>query len=697
MDTSRHFGALALEMLKGRNIKSDGKFAPSPYVVIDFYDLSPITTNFRHHTRNPVWNETITLDLSTLDEDIRISVWDKNHEGIDGFLGRGKVVIRTLHPSKPTFCKIKLEGVETGTISLKCDLRLHAEAEFSGPKLDKGALDMGRMNYVLNALKDEVLETLQELSGEDPAEYGYASHSRSPLYPDVDLENLPKKVDKLHTSQLLAPSKLGRLTTRIGEYLYSQSGYIERAQKNDDRFAAVYGGYVKPLQAVLDFWKDDVEFCRQLIQGVNPLVLALCTNKTTIPEGLRQLSAQGRSVSELIDERRLFILDYALIEGIPQYRDMFVYAPVCLVYREKIEGTTSRLNILGFQLTREFDGTDEVFIPGSLTPYRYLFAKMHVACADNQYHQWVSHLGGAHLAMEPLAIAHHNAFAEGHPIGDILRPHFQDTIGINYLAGETLFSPTIPFTDRTFSLGTVGGLWLFLKSYNNWNFENSAFPAQLKARGFDEEASDGVEDYFYRDDGFLVWNGLKAYFLDIVQACYADDSLVGADAVLDKWCAESVDPKKAAVRGFPKKIVGREHLAEVLTTIVFTASAYHSAVNLTQHPYISYVPNRPNALFAPMPESREEITWDFITQALPDFSTTQFQALFSWLLSMPSDCSLAELEGSAKRFPKIHAKHKMAFQAISKEICSKNKGREKVGKIPYPFLDPNQIAASVDI
>ena len=697
MGAKQLVGALVLEVVKGNNIKTGSTFVPSPYVVVNFHDEPSMTSSCRQHTRNPVWNETVTLDLATLDADVEVSVWDKNHEGSGGFLGKGKVSLRALNQLESTFHTIKLEATERGTILLKCDLKLHGDATSADHNLKEGAVDLARMNYVLTALKTEVLETLQELSGEDPAEYVYASHARHPLYPDVDLENLPKRVDKLHMSQVLPPGKLGRLTARVTEYLYSQSGYIERAQETKDRFSAVYAGYVKPMQTVLDFWKDDVEFCRQLTQGVNPLVIALCEDEYQVPDSLRQLSAQGRSVSELIEERELFILDYALLDGIPQYRDMFVYAPICLVYREKIGTTGSRLNMLGFQLTRKFDGSDEVFVPESATPCRYLFGKMHLACADNQYHQWISHLGGAHLAMEPFAIAHHNAFPPGHPIGDILRPHFEDTIGINYLAGETLFSPTIPFTDRTFSLGTVGGLWLFLKSYRNWNFEESAFPAQLKARGFDEEGSDGLEDYFYRDDGFLVWNGLKEYFSDIVHACYDNDALVAADSVLDRWCAESVDPKRADVMGFPKKIAAREHLVEVLTTIVFSASAYHSAVNLPQHAYISYVPNRPNALFAPMPESREEITWDYVAQALPDFNTTQFQALFSWLLSMPSDRPLSELTGSAKLFPEIQAKHKLAFQEISKAINNRNADRETLGKIPYPFLDPNQVASSVDI
>jgi len=39
----------------------------------------------------------------------------------------------------------------------------------------------------------------------------------------------------------------------------------------------------------------------------------------------------------------------------------------------------------------------------------------------------------------------------------------------------------------------------------------------------------------------------------------------------------------------------------------------------------------------------------------------------------------------------------LAFQEISKAINNRNADRETLGKIPYPFLDPNQVASSVDI
>jgi arachidonate 5-lipoxygenase len=451
---------------------------------------------------------------------------------------------------------------------------------------------------------------------------------------------------------------------------------------------------------VVDHWKDDAEFCRQLIQGVNPLTIRMVRSLAEVPRDMKALSAQGKSLEALVEEQRLFILDYIGLDGLKPHRNMVFYAPIVLVYREILEnGKGSRLNLLGIQLTRN-EGHNRVYTRTSSPPNRYLYAKIQVACADNQYHQFINHLGYAHLGTEPMVIAHHNAFHAHpeHPIGKLLAPHFKETIGINYLARQTLVASQHAFTDKTFAPGTAQALQLFLWAWERYDFFANSFPEELRGRGFDEQGTDGVENYYYRDDGFKIWRALESYAKDVVYAVYRDDQALANDAVVQGWAWESCAPDRAAIPGFPNAIVTRAALVQVLTTILFQTSAFHSAVNFPQAQYLVYVPNRPDATLAKMPEGDADITLEFIyLNAMPSFGASSFQISFAILLTVPPDATIASDRALAKEFPEIYEKHQKRLDQIRAEIGARNDALVAAGEQPYPYLSPEQIAASVAI
>ena len=61
-----------------------------------------------------------------------------------------------------------------------------------------------------------------------------------------------------------------------------------------------------------------------------------------------------------------------------------------------------------------------------------------------------------------------------------------------------------------FSLGTINGLKAFAAKFKTLDFSDICFPLQLKKRGFyRKEESDGVKAYFYRDDGYRLWDAMK--------------------------------------------------------------------------------------------------------------------------------------------------------------------------------------------
>jgi arachidonate 5-lipoxygenase len=526
--------------------------------------------------------------------------------------------------------------------------------------------------------------------------FGYSQYGRQDRFPNVPLEQLPKLVSGLPPTQALPPEKIGYVTQRLTEYAYSQTEFHNRSEKLKDTWQAYFGQWVKRPQYV-DYWEQDTEMCRQLLQGVNPMCITCVKSLEQVPEDMRSIKLQGLLLEELILQKRLFILDYKLLSEVPLYKDMKFYAPIMLVYKEMLEDYQSRLNIGAIQLTRK-PRDNKIYTPTSTTPNRYRLAKLHVACADNQYHQFIYHLGFTHLAMEPFAIAHHNSFnGNNHVIGKLLAPHFDETIGINFLARRSLISSVSPITDNTFSPGTAGALKLFYEAWKSWQFSEMSFPKQLAARGFDEACTDEVEGYYFRDDGFKIWQAIKDYVSTVVTQTYEKNADVAKDPVIQSWVTESYSLSKAAIPGFPKSINTKSHLIEVLTNIIFTCSAQHSAVNFPQIDYVSYVPNRPDSLYQMMPEGDADISEEMIKKAMPDVMKGQFQVSFAYILSSPAQKTLINLECPHPDCMKAHAAFISKLQAVEKDIAARNDALVKACKMPYPYLQPSRIATSIAI
>lgn len=557
--------------------------------------------------------------------------------------------------------------------------------------------DLAAIEGALTKLREKALELAQQFGEGPQATWEYGHYNRSPQLPDVPLEQLPHRVVGLPPGQALAPEKLARMLERALEYVYSQAAFQARARTSEDRFMAYFGGYLPASEHIVARWKDDAELARQFTQGVGPMVIRRVTDICVVPESLRGVTPAGKSLTQLIAQRRLFLCDYEALASLQPYRDMVFYAPYVLVYKEERQHGGDRLTLAAIQLTRHDDRPNAVYTPNRTPPNRWLFAKMHVACADNQYHQWLFHLGYAHLAMEPAIIAWHNALPEGHVIRELLAPHTRDTIGINFLARQTLVSDVAPFTDRTFSTGTAQALQMFLGAWKSYDFFGRSFPRELESRGFNEACDDGLNDYYFRDDGFLIWNAIGEYTHGVVEASYEDDAAVATDPALQAWAKESSDADKAAIPGFPTVFASRELLAYTLQTLIWALSAQHAAVNFSQFHYLSYVPNRPDSLFTRMPEGDDEIDMAVIQSALPNPMISHFQISFAWILSTPSEHPLTTLSAMAERLPDVHERFMTRLAEVSATINARNQALVERGEEPYPYLLPERVASSIAI
>lgn len=577
---------------------------------------------------------------------------------------------------------------------------------------------------------------------------------------------LPKHVVSLPKAEAFSSEKVGDIVSRAHRFVRSQMPLIARLDEDPavafkdvgyDIFKALFGDtqlFPMPrgiLSHEQEFWKNDECFTDQFLNGCNPTVIerpsSLKQVQQSMPIELATVCDEyGRSVKQIFQAGDLYWVDYSVLstsglaDGIddesgaltnPIYFDVapkmtkYFYAPFVALYGRK-EG---RLGILGIVLTRSKNRTNHVYNANTCreTPNIYTFAKMHVSCADNQLHQFYYHLGRCHLIYEPFGVAVRNVFQHGsvdaqdHAVGKLLKPHFHDHMAINWMARKTLIAhgdDTIAFTDAGFALGSTGGVKLLAAKYRKWNLQDQAFPRQLATRGFDPECRDNLERYYYREDGMRIWKALSQYVGMVLEAFYSADSvekrnaLVAEDNVLDEWCAEMRDCNRAFVPSFPAKFNDVEKLRETITTIIYSVSAEHSAVNASQERYLSYVPNRPNALFRPVPPPGSKRDLDLLREVLGihrmggnelgasmPIGFAIFQVQFAQLLTMKPTRTLMELDDLKYEYREAYERLMRELEVTHYLIKARNLRIEMDGEqnFVYEFLDPVQVSISVEI
>jgi len=449
-------------------------------------------------------------------------------------------------------------------------------------------------------------------------------------------------------------------------------------------------------QPFLESWKTDGAFVRSFYQGVNPLMVRLVRSLDEIREELRNLNFGGQTLGQLLQDKRLVVADYSALTTIPLVQGRVFYAPQVLLVIN-LDGSLGFLAIHLYSPHAPPTQNNQIVTKDTPT-LRKLFAWMHVALADAQIHEFSHHLRD-HFVMEAVSVARHNWLNDDHLIGRLLKPHMTGTIFINFAARHSLVKTKDSLVQQQFSVGRDGAMQLISEEMSNKYFwQNMTFPKMMEERGFPKNKSDGVENYYYRDDGFTLWDALHKYVKGVVEHRYHSDKDVAEDEALAGFHASLADPKEGNIPGFPQTPGNRTELTNTLTSIIFTGSVQHQAVNAPQFTY-SYQPHRPVMLTRWMPKEGDNIPdMDWILNATAEASKEIKQGIYQLtnILSTPmqGQCNLLSLDvfkDDVNDLKKVHETLKLELQHLSNEV----KGR--AGDGAYNFLDPAKVACSIDI
>lgn len=467
---------------------------------------------------------------------------------------------------------------------------------------------------------------------------------------------------------------------------------------------------------------DDIEFGRRATMGTNPVVITRAPTAESLPRGfavrdehlqtalaafgMPREQAGAATLAEAATQGRLFFSDYEILADIPcqsgadldffgqplsgiTARQRYLPAPFGLFYRWG-EGARSGLWPVAIQLGRD-SSAHEVFTP-SEEPDLWSRVKALYLTADFNHHEMATHLANVHFSLEAFAVATARTLHVDHPVSALLARHSRLLLWNNFLGRQTLTNPK-GFTEQLLS-GNLedGSIEIMRRQYRKSQFWDLHFPKELAKRGVDDTSALPV--YPFRDDGLRLWHALHGFVTEYVEHYYPTTKSFSEDDELRAWVAELCDPNAAHVAGFPDSIASTEMLADVLTSIIFRSSAFHSAVNYGQFDLQSDPSHVPGALYADPQRVRETPMADY----LPGGEPTLTQAGVMYVLADLRGFCLAEYSldwfEDPAAWPMV-ARLRQQLDAVEREIQLANNTVRS--DRPYEYLRPSLVTATANV
>ncbi|KAA8536870.1 hypothetical protein F0562_029348 [Nyssa sinensis] len=304
-------------------------------------------------------------------------------------------------------------------------------------------------------------------------------------------------------------------------------------------------------------WRTDEEFAREMLAGVNPIVIRCLKIYAT------------RTLLFLKNDCTLKPLAIELSLPLSESDRFRVVSKVCTPAQHGIEGTI------------------------------WLLAKAYVAVNDSGYHQLICHWLNTHATIEPFVIATNRQLSVLHPIYKLLHPHFRDTMNINVLARQALINAGGLLEMTVFPQKYA--MEMSAVAYKDWVFPEQALPADLIKRGMavkDSNSPHGlrllIEDYPYAIDRLEISSAIKTWVEHYCCFYYKPDDMVQNDSELQSWWKELQEKGHRDKKDEPwwPEMQSRKELIDSCTIIIWVASTLHTAVNFGQYPYGGYLPNR---------------------------------------------------------------------------------------------------------
>ena len=162
---------------------------------------------------------------------------------------------------------------------------------------------------------------------------------------------------------------------------------------------------------------------------------------------ISKLYGVSDTLNNALAEGRIYLADYTLLDtlvnGISLEEQKYISAPLALFAVPPSSYTVRSLFPVAISYQQTSISNNWLLFTPLVTDTdadTWMTAKNIVQMADSNYHELVSHLGRTHLVVEPFVVAT-NQLPDNHNLRNLLKPHLEGTVLINYGAHTTLIAP----------------------------------------------------------------------------------------------------------------------------------------------------------------------------------------------------------------------------------------------------------------
>jgi arachidonate 15-lipoxygenase len=458
------------------------------------------------------------------------------------------------------------------------------------------------------------------------------------------------------------------------------------------------------VPAISKTFQEDEVFAYMRVAGYNPVIIERVTSPgdwsvrfPVTDEHYQAVMGNDDSLAAAGEEGRLYLTDYKILDGALNgtypHEQKYLYAPLALFALPKGSDPNRLLRPVAIQCGQT-PGPDYPIITPNSGKYAWLFAKTVVQIADANIHEPVTHLARTHLFVGIFVMSTYRQLPLNHPLGLLLRPHFENTLAINDAAQRILIAPG-GGVDRLLSSTIDNSRVLAVYGLQSYSFNNAILPKQFKQRGVDD--ANLLPVYPYRDDALLVWDAIHQWVSDYLKLYYAKDEDIQKDAALQAWAAEAQAYNGGRVSDFGEDggIKTREYLADATTLIIFTASAQHAAVNFPQKDLMGYAAALPMAGYSPASTLKGEVSEQDYLNLLAPLDQAQRQYNLLSLLGSVYYNRLGEYPQGYFKDPQVKPLLQ-AFQSNLQQVEATINQRN-LNRPTYEYLLPSKIPQSINI
>ncbi|EIJ42169.1 Lipoxygenase [Beggiatoa alba B18LD] len=506
--------------------------------------------------------------------------------------------------------------------------------------------------------------------------------------PDAEKPDCAYQYGSIKNLLSLLPSLPRILSTQIKQWLKRPiTGYQDYLFFGRDSF---------PDTRFIDNFQSDAYFGLQRAIGINHVTLQGASSTNLLPTNfdltrVRQLFPQltaGDNFDSAFDNRRLFFVDYAMLQGLVDHqgeyagRKQYVTAPLVLLYRQ----ASGVLQPLAIQLNQIPSDTNPVFTP--LDGLAWTAAKLYAQVADVNYQEFITHATRIHYLVESFVIATHQQLYKTHPVFLLLKPNLEYTLSVNV---HHLFLKNSKGVPGDFGAQLAGDydsmVELMSTAFKTYDFTANALPLDIAKREVD------LPELFYpyAAEGRKIWDLTQAFVLDYLNLYYPNTKILAEDNEIQAWARFMADDDGMRIKGFPSRFETVEALAQAVGQIIFITTAHHSSIHYPQYLFSGFTPAMPFAAYEPAPTTIhcDLINQEYLLNALPLRQPSMTQAFIFYL----TDFRLGQmgnyrLEAKAQTLVK---NYREKLDALATQLNEDSTSRA----YPYIYLNPSYIPNSV--